>query len=86
MTFHKKFTGLTDFADADIGTVFYPDNESNIASKCSVEIARIFNGQVAILGGLEEVKEVITEGSAYLREGSQIEIQTEDQTNKTASK
>jgi RND family efflux transporter MFP subunit len=73
-------------ADANIGTVFYIDAGSNIARKRSVEIVRIFNCQVAILSGLEKIQQVITEGSAYLREGSLIELQSKHQQNKNTSK
>lgn len=70
-------------ADANIGTVFCIDAESKTVRKASVEIDRVFDGQVAILSGLEEGKPVITEGSAYLREGSQIEVTSEDQTTQS---
>jgi RND family efflux transporter MFP subunit len=70
-------------ADANVGTVYCIDTESKTARKISVEIARVFDGQVAILSGLEEGKVVITEGSAYLRDGSQIEMISEQQTTQS---
>lgn len=68
-------------ADANRGTVFCVDTKSITAYKVTVDIARIFNGQVALFTGLEVGEQVITEGSAYLREGSKIETSSEYQSN-----
>lgn len=61
-------------ADGRRGIVFYPQSSPPIAKKAEVEIAFILDKQLAIRHGLENITEVITEGSPYLREGSAIEI------------
>jgi RND family efflux transporter MFP subunit len=65
-------------ADGRRGTIFYVQSPENIARRSWVEIYRILNGQVAISQGLENIPEVISEGSPYLRDGSAVEIKTED--------
>lgn len=61
-------------ADGRRGIVFYPQSSPPIAKKAEVEIAHILDKQLAIRNGLENITEVITEGSPYLREGSVLEI------------
>jgi multidrug efflux system membrane fusion protein len=61
-------------ADGRRGTIFYVQYPENIARRSWIEIYRILDGQVAISHGLENIPEVISEGSPYLRDGSAIEI------------
>jgi len=61
-------------ADGREGTVYYVRPPENIARQIRVDIHRIIDGQVAVSRGLEDIPEVISEGSPYLRDGSIIEI------------
>jgi RND family efflux transporter MFP subunit len=61
-------------ANGNTGTIYYLDPENSTVKKALVQIERIFNGQVAIRSGLEGVEQVITEGSAYLREGIPVKL------------
>lgn len=61
-------------ANGKTGTIYFPDPEKNTVKKTLVQIERVFDGQVAIRAGLEGVNRVITEGSAYLREGIPVKL------------
>ena len=61
-------------ANGNTGTIYYLDPENNSAKKTFIQIERVFDGQVAIRTGLEGVGQVITEGSAYLREGIPVKL------------
>jgi len=63
-------------ADANIGTVFTLDSETNTVRKVQVDIGRVFDGKIAIRRGLDDISQVITAGTAYLREGSVVTIKT----------
>ena len=71
--FFIPMEALTE-ADGHRGTIYYVQSPENIARRSWVEIYRILDGQVAISQGLENIPEVISEGSPYLRDGSAIEI------------
>ena len=60
-------------ADAGTGYVFVPDS-SGKSRKIKVNIAFILDGQIGISSGLEGIKEVISDGAAYLKNGSEIKI------------
>jgi multidrug efflux system membrane fusion protein len=68
-------------ADGSLGTVFYFDSDSKQAAKTRVEIVRLYDGQVAVRSGLEDITQVITEGTAYLREGSLVRLISGDGEN-----
>jgi RND family efflux transporter MFP subunit len=71
--FFIPMEALTE-ADGGRGTIYYVKSPENIARRSWVEIYRILDGQVAVSRGLENIPEVISEGSPYLRDGSVIEI------------
>ena len=60
--------------DAQSGYVF-TTNDKKTVHKVPVQIGSIEKDVVIILSGLEDVKWLITSGSAYLKEGTQITIQ-----------
>jgi len=64
-------------ADGRRGTIFYIQSPENIARRSWVDIYRILDGKVAISKGLENIPEVISEGSPYLKDGSPIEIKNQ---------
>lgn len=49
----------------------------NVAKKQTVEIAFLIDNLAAVHKGLEDTDRVVTQGAAYLREGSRVEIVTE---------
>jgi hypothetical protein len=59
--------------NAQSGYVFVR-SDSNTAKKILVTVHQITHNQVLISEGLDNVSEIIVSGSAYLREGSVIEI------------
>jgi RND family efflux transporter MFP subunit len=59
--------------NAQSGYVFTLD-DSNQVHKTTVQILRIDHHRVLISGGLENVKQIIISGSAYLKDGSSVEI------------
>ncbi len=63
-------------ADANIGTVFTLDSVTNTVRRVQVGIDRIFDEKIAISHGLENVSHVITAGTAYLREGSVVKVES----------
>ena len=62
-------------ANAKTGTVFYVNNR-NTAGKKTVQIAGVYDNQIAILSGLEGITTIITDGSAYLRDGAVVQIES----------
>jgi RND family efflux transporter MFP subunit len=68
-------------ANAKTGTVFYV-NKQNTAGKTTVQIADVFDDQIAIQSGLEGITTVVTDGSAYLRDGATVQIKTESSDNR----
>lgn len=62
-------------ADGNHAYVFIPSDDT--AKKQEVEIAFLINDEAAIQKGLERVNRVVTQGAAYLRDGSRIDIQSE---------
>jgi RND family efflux transporter MFP subunit len=60
--------------DAQSGYVF-ATNDEKTAHKVPVRVASIEKDHVVIQSGLEDVKWLITSGSAYLKEGTSIKIQ-----------
>lgn len=61
--------------DADSGYVFVTDEERQKAKKQEVKISRITKDRVLVAEGLENVEYIIISGSAYLRDGSVINIE-----------
>jgi RND family efflux transporter MFP subunit len=62
-------------ANARTGTVFYVTDQ-NTAAETSVQIAGVLDDQMVIQSGLEGITTVITDGSAYLRNGAVIQNTT----------
>ncbi|MFN3996528.1 efflux RND transporter periplasmic adaptor subunit [Algoriphagus sp.] len=60
-------------AEGSSGYVFVTD-ENQLAKKIKVELGRIAENSVQVLGGLENHSKLITSGSAYLTDGSKIQI------------
>jgi multidrug efflux system membrane fusion protein len=58
--------------------VFVPSAEYTVALKKTITTVGVFEEQVAVATGLENVKEVITAGNAYLTEGSLITLANEE--------
>jgi RND family efflux transporter MFP subunit len=64
-------------ADGKTGTIYYLEPPNNSVKRTTVDIDRVFNGEVAIRTGLEGVEKVVTDGSAYLREGISATLATD---------
>lgn len=60
--------------DGMAGTVFTIDLQTNTANKQRIVIGRVLNRELAVIRGLENVSEVVTEGAAYLGEGKLVNI------------
>ena len=52
----------------------YTVNDSMIAQKIKIEIVTIIGSKAAIKGNLDGMKEVVSEGAAYLRDGEKVKI------------
>lgn len=52
----------------------YAVTDSSVAKKVRVTIAGIFDKSAAVSGGLSDVKEVVTEGAAYIADGEHVTI------------
>lgn len=65
-------------ADGNRASVFQPD-PGNRVRKLPVTIEYLMNDRVAVSRGLENVEFVITEGSAYLRDGASVRIIENDE-------
>jgi RND family efflux transporter MFP subunit len=63
-------------ADEESGYIFTmaKPQDTMIAKKIAVKIGPIIDNQVVIMEGLKNIEYVITKGSAYLEEGTKIEI------------
>ncbi|HEV8305315.1 MAG TPA: efflux RND transporter periplasmic adaptor subunit [Gemmatimonadales bacterium] len=61
-------------ADGSEGTVFALSGDGSRAERRSVSIAFLTGGRVALLGGLDGVQQVITEGAAYLEDGEAVRV------------
>jgi membrane fusion protein, multidrug efflux system len=61
-------------ADGRTGYV-YEVTAAGIARKIKVDIATLYGSQAAISGGLENVREVVSEGVSYLSDGTPVAIQ-----------
>jgi multidrug efflux system membrane fusion protein len=61
-------------ADGTQASVFYLEENGAIAKKRWVELGPILGTKVAIRAGLEDIKEVITAGNAYLYEGASVTV------------
>ena len=72
--YHLIPIGALVGGDGDTGFVYVPDQTRTQAQKIAVRVDHIFNQEIAIRSGLENVAEVITSGSQYLRDGCPIEI------------
>jgi RND family efflux transporter MFP subunit len=66
-------------ADADAGYVYAPDETGKVAERFRVRIGCIFGDKVAVTSGLEGVSQVITEGAAYLKDGSAVRVVDENE-------
>ncbi|MBC8181767.1 efflux RND transporter periplasmic adaptor subunit [candidate division KSB1 bacterium] len=75
---HKRYAIIPIEAlvegDGRNGFVFTLSQNSNEVKKILVRIAFLINDKVAVEYGLENVDNVVTEGSAYLGEGSVVEV------------
>lgn len=56
------------------GIVYAIDESSTTARRIPVRIAHLLNDEVAIAEGLEDVRQVVTAGAAYLADGAQVQI------------
>ena len=61
-------------ANGSSGYVFAPDVSGKTANKIPVKIADIFGSRVAVTTGLEDIKNVVTDGAQYLVDGSHIQV------------
>jgi multidrug efflux system membrane fusion protein len=61
-------------ADGNSGYVFAPDASGKTVRKIPVKIAGIIGSRVAIKAGLDNVTDVVTDGAAYLTDGSHIQM------------
>jgi RND family efflux transporter MFP subunit len=61
-------------AKADYGLVYALRNQTNTADRIPIQIGHVFGDQVAVSSGLEEISHVITDGAAYLTDGSLISV------------
>ncbi len=61
-------------ADGDKGFVFAIDEQTGNAVKKEVVIDYLTDNKAAVSNGLENIKEVITDGSAYLTDNSKVEL------------
>ena len=59
-------------ANGDRGFVFVVDGQK--AKKVKVQIGKITQTSIQVLGGLENYKSLIVSGSAYLSDGSTIQV------------
>lgn len=59
-------------ADGDRGAVFTLRN--NTARRVPVIVSHLFDDKVAVLSGLREVKEVVSDGAAYLTDGAAVKV------------
>jgi RND family efflux transporter MFP subunit len=61
--------------DGDAGTGYvFITNDNTTAQKIKIQVDKIENGKVIVSGGLESAKALIISGSAYLNDGSKINI------------
>jgi len=61
-------------AEGDNGYVFTLDQQHQVARQVPVVIGFIFEDKVALLSGLENVNQVVSEGAPYLVEGARVEV------------
>lgn len=61
-------------ADKMQGQVFVLNSDTDAVEKRTVQIAHIFDDQVALSTGLDDNTKIVTAGAAYLTDGSRIEI------------
>jgi len=61
-------------ADGNLGFIYLPDPEGQRAVKMKVEVIHVFANTVAVKAEAEDTIGIITEGSAYLSNGSRIEM------------
>ena len=61
-------------AERKKGYVYIFDSDSQTAKRIPVSIGFLFEDKVAVTEGLEGIKEVITTGSQYLSDGTEVEI------------
>ncbi len=59
-------------ADADVGYVY--TIHSDTARKKRIAVKHIFTDKIAVGSGLENIDKVITEGKAYVRDGSRVKV------------
>ncbi len=59
-------------ADGNEATVFALTNDGSMAERRRVTIAFIVGGRVAVTGGLDGARAVVTDGAAYLRDGQAV--------------
>jgi multidrug efflux system membrane fusion protein len=72
-TFIMVPVGAIVEADGQEGYV-YTVNESTIVQKIKIEIVTISGSKAAIRGDLNGIREIVTEGAAYLRDGEKVKI------------
>ena len=61
-------------ATGDDGFVYHVLEQENRVEKINIKIDNIIDGQLAVSEGLQGVKQVVTDGAPYLRDGSEIVI------------
>ncbi|MFC2169915.1 efflux RND transporter periplasmic adaptor subunit [Acidobacteriota bacterium] len=61
-------------ADGRQGYVFTVENGSKTVRRSPISIGFLFEDKVAVISGLEQIIQVVTDGSAYLSDGAEVEI------------
>jgi RND family efflux transporter MFP subunit len=61
-------------AKANYGLVYALRSQNNTTERIPIQIGHVFGDQVAVYSGLEKVSHVITDGAAYLTEGSLVSV------------
>jgi multidrug efflux system membrane fusion protein len=60
--------------DSNHGFVYILSDDQNKVNKIPIQIGIILEKEIAVISGLEHVDKVVTDGAAYLKDGSVVEI------------
>jgi RND family efflux transporter MFP subunit len=61
-------------ADGSNGFIYAYQSVDQTVSRVPIKIAEIFSDKVAISSDLKDIKEIVTDGAAYLTEGTKVQI------------
>ena len=64
--------------DGEAGVVFALDAERRRARRLEVRLAFLAGDEAALSAGLDGVREVVTDGAAWLRDGSPVRVVADD--------